>query len=51
MTDLCAQFGIPIQKEAGCVHLGNVRLGSHVAALEEGAPSAIVGILRHPQYS
>ena len=28
MTDLCAQFGIPIQEEAGCVYLGNVRLAA-----------------------
>jgi hypothetical protein len=26
MADHCAEFGIPIWEEAGCVYLGNVRL-------------------------
>lgn len=28
MADHCGQFGIPIQEEAGCVYLGNVRLAA-----------------------
>jgi hypothetical protein len=34
MTDLCAQFGIPIQEEAGCVYVVNAQLGSHGRAEE-----------------
>jgi hypothetical protein len=34
MADLSAQFGIPIQEEAGCVYLGNVRLISSAMASE-----------------
>ena len=34
MADHCAQFGIPIQEEAGCVYLGNVRLMSSAKASE-----------------
>jgi hypothetical protein len=34
MADLCGQFGIPIQEEAGCVHLVNVRIVPLMATLE-----------------
>jgi hypothetical protein len=26
MTELCAQAGIPVEEEAGCVYLANVQL-------------------------
>ena len=34
MTNLCLQFGIPIQEEAGCTYLANVRLVPQMATLE-----------------
>ena len=37
MSDLCAQFGIPIQEEDGSVYLVNVRLVPLMAAQEEKA--------------